>query len=100
MGLFSREKTPQAPNRSKREKCWESRDIFFKCLDRIDVVNPLDKNVQGKIKKNCSKEDAQFQKDCVASWVKHFKEKRPFDIKKEQILREAAEQQANAQIDK
>ncbi|KAH3668194.1 hypothetical protein OGAPHI_001948 [Ogataea philodendri] len=94
MGLFSKETVKEPPNRSKREKCWESRDIYFRCLDRIEVENPFDKTKQDKIKKNCSSEDAQFSKDCVTSWVKYFKEKRPFDIKKERMLKQAAEENA------
>ncbi|ODV85406.1 hypothetical protein CANARDRAFT_7521 [[Candida] arabinofermentans NRRL YB-2248] len=86
--------TPEPPNRSQRELCWQSRDIYFQCLDKIEVVNPLDPKHSDKIKKNCSSQDIQFQKDCVASWVKYFKEKRPFDIKKERMLKEAEAQNA------
>ncbi|GME87484.1 unnamed protein product [Ambrosiozyma monospora] len=96
MGLFSlfQQDTTEPPNRSKREKCWESRDLYFQCLDKIDVSNPFDKNSQKKINKNCHAEDKQFQKDCVASWVKYFKEKRPFDLKKEKMLAEAKQEGA------
>ncbi|GME93129.1 hypothetical protein B5S28_g870 [[Candida] boidinii] len=94
MGFFSSSETKEAPNRSKREQCWESRDIYFACLDKIQVSNPFQPDNVTKINKNCYKEDQKFQKDCVASWVKYFKEKRPFDLKKERMLREAKEQNA------
>ncbi|CDK27730.1 unnamed protein product [Kuraishia capsulata CBS 1993] len=95
MGLFRSDPViPDPPNRSKREKCWESRDLFFSCLDRIDVVNPLDKKHDKIIAKECSKENKQYETDCVASWVKYFNQKRPFDIKKERMLKEAEEQNA------
>ncbi|VEU20250.1 DEKNAAC101211 [Brettanomyces naardenensis] len=92
--FFSSQESKEPPNRSKREKCWESRDIFFQCLDRINVVDPLRNDTQKLVKKECGTEDKQFQKDCVASWVKYFKQKRPFDKKKERILNEAKEEGA------
>jgi len=82
----------EPPSRSKREKCWESRDLYFSCLDKLQIDNPLDPQHAKTIKSNCSNEDKKFNKDCVASWVKYFKEKRPFDLKKERMLKEAAEQ--------
>ncbi|KAG7910992.1 hypothetical protein KL906_001372 [Ogataea polymorpha] len=97
MGIFSSSSSaPEAPSRTKRENCWESRDIYFKCLDEIKVVNPFDKDVQDTVKKNCGAQDVQFQKDCVQSWVRHFKEKRVFEAKKERMIREAEEH--NAQL--
>ncbi|KAF6012237.1 hypothetical protein HII12_002390 [Brettanomyces bruxellensis] len=95
MGLFfADKKSGEAPNRKSREQCWESRDIFFKCLDNIKVIDPLDPEKGQEIKKNCGKEDQQFQKDCVASWVKYFKQKRPFDKKKAKILKQAKDEGA------
>lgn len=82
----------EPPSRSKREICWASRDAYFACLDKYQVDNPLDP-VKGEIASSkCGAEDKQFQKDCIASWVKYFKEKRPFDLKKERLLKEAADQ--------
>ncbi|GMM30529.1 Coa6 protein [Martiniozyma asiatica (nom. inval.)] len=89
---FSSTEAPAPPKRSSREKCWESRDLFFSCLDKIEINNPLDPSKSSIIQKECGSQDKQFQKDCVASWVKYFKEKRPFDLKKERMLKEAAEQ--------
>jgi cytochrome c oxidase assembly factor 6 len=92
MGFFSKsEKEYEPPSRNKREQCWESRDLYFACLDKNNIENPLDPAKAKLSDKFCGAEDKQFQKDCVASWVKYFKEKRPFDLKKERMLKEAAE---------
>lgn len=89
--FFAKKEESEPPKRGKREQCWASRDAYFACLDKHDIINPLDpKNVK-TAKKECGSEDKQFEKDCIASWVKYFKEKRPFDIKKERMLKEAAE---------
>ncbi|KAK7055915.1 hypothetical protein R3P38DRAFT_2849572 [Favolaschia claudopus] len=31
---------PSPPTREERQKCWESRDAYFVCLDRAGVVKP------------------------------------------------------------
>lgn len=94
MGLFGKkeEKEYEPPSRNKRAQCWESRDIYFQCLDKHNIDNPLDPKSIKEAAKACGSEDQQFQKDCVASWVKYFKEKRPFDLKKERMLKQAAEE--------
>lgn len=92
MWFSSDKQQPEVPKREQRKKCWESRDLFFACLDEQNIVNPLDPSKAADVKKHCGSLDQQFQKDCVASWVKYFKEKRPFDIKKERMLAEAANQ--------
>lgn len=89
---FGAEKQPELPKREQRKKCWESRDLYFACLDKEGIINPFDPSKTKQIKQNCGSEDVQFQKDCIASWVKYFKEKRPFDLKKEKLLSEAANQ--------
>lgn len=89
MFFSKKEGEAEPPSRNKREQCWASRDIYFKCLDKNNIINPLEREKEAKAA--CGAEDKQFQKDCVASWVKYFKEKRPFDLKKEQMFKEAAE---------
>lgn len=91
MFFSKKENEAEPPSRNKREQCWKSRDLYFACLDKNEIENPLDP-VKAKIaKKQCGSEDSQFEKDCIASWVKYFKEKRPFDLKKERLLKEAAD---------
>lgn len=92
MFFSKKEDDSEPPSRSKREQCWASRDIYFKCLDKNQIDNPLDPSKVKLANKECGAEDKQFQKECIASWVKYFKEKRPFDLKKERLLKEAAEQ--------
>lgn len=92
MNFFSKQSgESEPPKRSSREKCWESRDLFFACIDKQGIDSPLDPKFAKTIKKECDSEDKQFSKDCVASWVKYFKEKRPYDLKKERMLKEAEE---------
>lgn len=86
----SNESTP--PLRSTRKKCWESRDKFFACLDGIGVENALDSAHKPAVKKNCSSQEAEFDRDCAASWVKYFKEQRYYSIKKEKFIKEMEEQ--------
>lgn len=56
-----------APDRNKREECYESRDIFFKCLDKHDI---LDANKEDeKSRKACPEEVTAYERDCARSWV-------------------------------
>lgn len=91
MFFSKKEEEAEPPSRSKREQCWASRDLYFQCLDKSGIDNPLDPTKEKQAKKDCGSEDKQFQKDCISSWVKYFKEKRPFDLKKERLLKEAAD---------
>lgn len=96
MGWFSKQKElddqTKASTKKSRKQCWESRDRYFECLDRIDVVNPLDASKKDKIKKNCGKEDEMFNDNCATAWVKYFKEKRIVDVKKEMMLKKIQEE--------
>ncbi|CAG61501.1 uncharacterized protein GVI51_K07161 [Nakaseomyces glabratus] len=87
MGLFSKEPKIEN-NRANRKKCWESRDKFFSCLDKNDILKPSD----GVSK--CKAENQQYETDCVSSWVKYFNEKRIVDFKREQMLKQVEEQNA------
>lgn len=80
-----------APNRNKREQCWDSRDIFFECLDKNNVVDALDDKNQATIKKSCSGQEKQYEDNCAKSWVKYFKEKRIVDHKKAKFMKEMEE---------
>ncbi|KAK7017354.1 cytochrome oxidase c subunit VIb-domain-containing protein [Favolaschia claudopus] len=54
---------PSPPTREERQKCWESRDAYFVCLDRAGVVKP---GTEGKA---CSAENRLYEKTCAQSWV-------------------------------
>ncbi|AMD20224.1 HDL520Cp [Eremothecium sinecaudum] len=90
MGWFSKQKEmddqTKPATRSARKQCWESRDEYFKCLDKINVVNALDPKNADMIKSHCKAEETKFDQDCATSWIKYFKEKRVVDIKKEKML--------------
>jgi len=75
----------EAPNRSARAQCWESRDIFYECLDEHDILDAAKDDAE--VRKKCPKELKYFEKDCASTWVKYFKEKRVMDYKKEMTIR-------------
>lgn len=54
----------QTPSREDRTKCWESRDIFFACLDKSGIVSPADRG------SSCQAEAQQYEQDCAKSWVR------------------------------
>ncbi|CCH43761.1 hypothetical protein BN7_3315 [Wickerhamomyces ciferrii] len=91
MGLFGGNKEYTPPSRNKREQCWDSRDIFFECLDKNNVINALEDKHADTIKKNCSKEEVNYEQNCAKSWVKYFKEKRVVDFKRAAFLKEMEE---------
>lgn len=89
MGWFSKEKKEEyhPNNRSSRKQCWEARDEYFQCLDKIGVVNALDPKQQPTVEKHCSKQDQRFDDNCATSWIKYFKEKRVIDFKREETIK-------------
>ncbi|WPK26916.1 hypothetical protein PUMCH_004284 [Australozyma saopauloensis] len=86
MGLFSKEKVVDPPNKSQRKVCWEARDVFFQCLDANKIDNSLDPNEKANVESNCGKERATFEKDCVASWYQYFQEKRYNDNRRQKYI--------------
>ena len=56
-----------APERSKREMCYESRDIFFQCLDKNDILDAIRED--DKARKTCPQEVQAYERDCARSWV-------------------------------
>lgn len=66
MGWFSGSSKPGetvVSNRQDRKKCWETRDTYFECLDRVGVVKA------GEEGKACSVELARYEGNCAKSWV-------------------------------
>ncbi|XBW38008.1 hypothetical protein QEN19_003593 [Hanseniaspora menglaensis] len=80
-----------APNRQSRKLCWEKRDEFFNCLDKIDILNSLDPKNKDIIAKNCSKQKADFEYNCATSWISYFQEKRIAEYKRSLVMRESEE---------
>ena len=56
-----------APDRSSRERCYESRNIFFECLDKHDILDANKHDTESRQK--CPKEVADYERDCAKSWV-------------------------------
>ncbi len=75
MGLFSstpEKAKPDPTKRSNRKLCWEARDDFFQCLDKINVDDPRvdSKSDEGKkIKQNCGNFEQKYEDNCIESWV-------------------------------
>ena len=68
MGWFtstssSAQEEPSPPDREKRQKCWETRDAYFACLDRAGVVKA------GEEKNACSQDRKRYETNCAKSWV-------------------------------
>lgn len=57
-----------APDRSARARCWESRDIFFVCLDKNGIIDSVKEDE--KAKQVCAPELKEFEKSCASSWVR------------------------------
>ena len=56
-----------APDRSSRAKCYEARDAFFECLDKIGILDAI--KDEEKASKKCGDVEKVFGRECAASWV-------------------------------
>ena len=67
MGWFGGSKsseTPDPTSRKDRQKCWESRDAYFACLDGANVVKPGDEG------NACAEAKGTYERNCAKSWVR------------------------------
>lgn len=55
------------PGRGERARCWAARDEYFRCLDRIAVVDSIAE--ADKAGRACGVEGAAFEANCASSWV-------------------------------
>lgn len=71
MGLFSssqsQDSAPDLTKKSQRAVCWASRDNYFACLDKNNIIDP--RKDPAAALKVCKTEDAAFERDCIKSWV-------------------------------
>ncbi|KAJ6615892.1 cytochrome oxidase c subunit VIb-domain-containing protein [Mycena sp. CBHHK59/15] len=81
---------PAPPNRQERQKCWESRDAYFACLDGVGVVKA---GTEGKA---CSAENRAYQNTCAQSWITYFNERRKLAFQQKDMLAQANAQNASA----
>lgn len=56
-----------APDRSARERCYESRDLFFACLDENDILDAVKNDQESRLR--CPKQVEAYERDCAKSWV-------------------------------
>ncbi|KAF3914962.1 hypothetical protein ABW20_dc0110253 [Dactylellina cionopaga] len=75
-----------APDRTERQRCWESRDLFFACLDKNDILDSV-KDGDAASKK-CGSQLKGFERDCASSWVEYFKKRRVQEYKKAKMLQQ------------
>lgn len=59
-----------APSRTERRKCWESRDAYFACLDRNNILDAVKDDKAAA--RQCGGESTVFEKDCAAEWVRRI----------------------------
>jgi len=59
-------------------------------LDKHDIVDA--KKEDEKMRKVCALENAEFERQCIASWVSYFKDRRLGEFKKAALL---AQQEAS-----
>lgn len=68
------------PNKEQRQKCWDSRDRYWECLD---------KNAENA--NRCAEVKSQYETHCPSQWVKHFNRKREYLQFKDKIENEGYE---------
>ena len=64
---ISSDGAPIAPDRTQRAKCWEARDVYFRCLDKNQIIDSIKEG--GKAAKVCGNESKEFEANCASSWV-------------------------------
>ncbi|CAI2723472.1 unnamed protein product [Schistosoma spindalis] len=65
-------------SKSKREKCWETRDAFWECV--IDVISKNSEPDDKLIRKQCSKQRKLYEEMCPRVWVDFFDKKKDFEL--------------------
>ncbi|KAJ7068879.1 cytochrome oxidase c subunit VIb-domain-containing protein [Mycena belliarum] len=78
-----------SPTRHERQKCWESRDAYFECLDGVGIINA---GTEGKL---CSVENRAYQSTCAQSWITYFNERRKLAFAQKDMLAQANAQNAS-----
>lgn len=88
MGWFgsSEKAAPDAASRQDRQRCWDSRDAYFECLDVANVVKPGDEG------KACDAPKARYEKDCARSWIEYFNKRRVLAVQQQGVLTQANNQ--------
>ncbi|KAI5863908.1 cytochrome oxidase c subunit VIb-domain-containing protein [Durotheca rogersii] len=85
----------RAPDRSERQRCWDARDAFYRCLDQHDVVDALTGEGRKVADKKCASESKAFDANCASAWVTYFKRYRVAEYKKKQTFERLEREGAN-----
>ncbi|VVT49079.1 uncharacterized protein SAPINGB_P002093 [Magnusiomyces paraingens] len=80
--------------KSGRKLCWDARDKYFACLDKANIIDVRKPENAAKSQQLCGSEEADFNKDCIASWVDYFRTKRANDWERDQQLKKLQAQGA------
>ncbi|KAF9230252.1 cytochrome oxidase c subunit VIb-domain-containing protein [Melanogaster broomeanus] len=91
MGWFSSSKPEvSAVTRQDRKQCWESRDLYFECLDRVAVLEA------GKEGSACAKENSRYEENCAKSWIEYFNKRRILAEQQKDLLAQSKVQAQEA----
>ncbi|EIN03998.1 hypothetical protein PUNSTDRAFT_108838 [Punctularia strigosozonata HHB-11173 SS5] len=93
MGWFSSSKPqqPDAASRSDRQKCWDSRDAYFKCLDAAGILTPGEETGA-----RCKAENEVYEQNCAKSWIDYFNKRRVLAEQQKSVLIQADNQRHSA----
>ncbi|KAI0791183.1 cytochrome oxidase c subunit VIb-domain-containing protein [Abortiporus biennis] len=90
MGWFGSKKEDDQPLRHDRQKCWESRDAYFACLDATGVVKPGDEGSK------CKETKVVYEQNCAKSWVDYFNKRRVLAEQQANVLAQVNSQASEA----
>ncbi|KAI0833839.1 cytochrome oxidase c subunit VIb-domain-containing protein, partial [Trametes gibbosa] len=92
MGWFSGSKseTPDPTSRKDRQRCWDSRDAYFTCLDAANVVKPGDEGGA------CAESKTTYEGNCAKSWIDYFNKRRVLAEQQQGVLAQAKNQTQSA----
>ncbi|WRT65874.1 uncharacterized protein IL334_002825 [Kwoniella shivajii] len=87
-----------APTREERNACWQSRDLYFGCLEKNKVLQAGDeiiKDSNGKeVSRVCGGERELYERDCGKSWIDYFNKRRTLELRRQATI-DAAEKSGN-----
>ncbi|KAI0328262.1 hypothetical protein GY45DRAFT_1326519 [Cubamyces sp. BRFM 1775] len=93
MGWFSSSNSSETPNptsRKDRQRCWDSRDAYFACLDSANVVKPGDEG------NACAESKKVYEQNCAKSWIDYFNKRRVLAEQQQGVLTQAKTQAETA----
>ncbi|KAI9752388.1 MAG: hypothetical protein M1815_000521 [Lichina confinis] len=95
---ISTDGTPEAPSRDARQRCWDSRDAFFGCLTRHDIVDSIKDDSLAQ--QHCGVEHRGFEQNCVSTWVEYFKRRRVMEHQRAQMIAKIEAENAKSEQEK